>query len=117
MTSLINIKSDMRKRINDRLYTSRLCIEHLGIANPGPSDIRKWKESWDNPYTMAVKNISKARKVLKEQEVPPLLYDIRYNNWDWHGEPDDWAGEGSHRIIYFYNEEDLIIFKMMYDNS
>lgn len=125
MTSLINIKSEMRERINQRLYTTKLCIEHLGVANPGPAEIRKFKDGWDKKYTVQFSGpITKVQKILKEQEVPPLLYDIRnsMNGWDWAGEtdgsPDWWADTyGHNKCIVFYEEEDYILFKLLYKNS
>src|SRR6056300_609470 len=111
MTSLINIPSNMRQRINERLYTTQLCIKHLGTANPGPADIRNWKESWNTKFQIAISSVHKAQKVLKEQEIPPLLYDIRSNNWDW-------AGDGQEgRSVLFYEEEDYILFKLLHKNS
>lgn len=114
----------MRKRINDRLYTTRLCIEHLGTANPGPADIRNWKESWSMKYTVPISgHITSAQKVLKEQEIPPLLYDIRSNNWDWGGgdfsnNAPSWYGQDeSNRFVVFYIEEDYILFKLLYKNA
>lgn len=123
MTSLINIPDHMRQRINDRLYTAQLCIEHIGMANPGPSDIRKFKEGWKLDYTMPITNITNAQKVLKEQGCPPLLYDIRTNNWDWNGPggmPEWWGdtyGPDVNRYIVFYEEEDYILFKLLYKNT
>ena len=123
MTSLINIPSDMRRRINERLYTTQLCIEHTGMPNPGPAEIRKFKESWDGKYCVPIKSITHAQKILKEQEVPPLLYDIRTNNWDWAGtdvEQDWWAdtyGGTTNRYVTFFAEEDYVLFKLLYKNS
>ncbi len=119
MTSLINIPSEMRKRINDRLYTTKLCIKHCGMANPGPADIRKFKESWKRQYICAISSISKAQKVLKEQECPPLLYDIRTTNWNW-SEPEhmpEWNDLETRRYIMFFEEEDYILFKLLYNNA
>lgn len=111
MTSLINIQSDMRKRINQRLYTTQLCIKHLGVPNPGPAEIRNFKDSWNHQYRVPIQSITKAQKILKEQEIPPLLYDIRTNNWDW-------AGDGEEgRSVLFYEEEDYILFKLLHKNS
>lgn len=126
MTSLINIPSDMRKRINERLYTTQLCLEHLGKSNPGPADIRNWKESWSTEYSVSISSVSKAQTLLKEQEVPPLLYDIRANRYD---NDDDWAGSDMHadwwqdtygnspRFVVFFREEDYVIFKLLHNNS
>lgn len=113
----------MRKRINERLYTTQLCIEHLGTANPSPADIRNWKESWDTKFQIPINSIHKAQKVLKDQEIPSLLYDIRNAvAWDWAGEtdgsPDWWADTyGTNRYIVFYTEEDYILFKLLYNNA
>ena len=117
----------MRQRINERLYTTQLCIKHLGTANPGPADIRNWKESWNTKFQIAISSVHKAQKVLKEQEIPPLLYDIRSNNWDWAGDDvgeklADWWGTGyspdaPNRYIVFYEEEDYILFKLLYKNT
>ena len=59
------------------------------------------------------KYFSKAQKILKEQECPPLLYDIRTNNWDWNGydEPE------TKRFIVFFEEEDYVLFKLLYNNA
>lgn len=121
MTSLINIPSEMRKRINERLYTTQLCIEHTGMPNPGPAEIRKFKDSWKNDFMIHVNSVSKSQKILKEQEIPPLLYDIRTNNWDWNGGGNslawDFDADQPNRIIVFYREEDYVIFKLLYKNS
>ncbi len=109
----------MRKRINNRLYTTQLCIEHCGMANPGPADIRRFKESWKLDYKCPINSISKAQKILKEQECPPLLYDIRTNNWDWNGAGGmpEWNDIETKRFIVFFEEEDYILFKLLYNNA
>jgi hypothetical protein len=83
----------------------------LGVPNPGPAEIRKFKESWRVDYRVPIQSITKAKELLKQQEIPPLLYDIRTNNWDWAGENE----EG--RYVVFYEEEDYILFKLLHKNS
>ena len=69
--------------------------------------------------TPFINSISKAQKVLKEQECPPLLYDIRTTNWDWNGPGGmpEWNDIETKRFIVFFEEEDFILFKLLYNNA
>ena len=124
MTSLINIPSDMRQRINERLYTTQLCLEHVGIANPSPSDLRKWKETWNTDFSVQISSITKAQEVIKQQDIPTLLYDIRNSHTDFGiegGTPEWWGNAygdaGARRYIVFRLEEDFVLFKLLYKNT
>ncbi len=101
---LINIKSSIRQRINDRLYTSRLCFEYLGTPNPKSHHITQWKRGWDTKYSVVINSRAKARQTLKTADIPNLLYDMRYL-------------EDGTKIAVFFRDEDLVLFKLMYDNT
>ena len=101
---LINIKSDMRRRINERLYTSNMCLEYLGTPNPKSHQIKQWKITWDTKYSVVIDSRKGARETFKNADIPALLYDIRY------------LGEDT-KVVVFFRDEDLVLFKLMYDNT
>lgn len=113
----------MRQRINERLYTTQLCLEHVGIANPSPADLRKWKETWNTAFSVQISSITKAQEVIKQQDIPALLYDIRTNHTDFVIEGGDlyqnnvYGDTGAHRHVVFYLEEDFVLFKLLYKNT
>jgi len=101
---LINIKSSIRQSINNRLYTSRLCFEYLGTPNPKSHHIKQWKNTWDTKYSVVINSRTKARQTLKTADIPTLLYDMRYL-------------EDGTKVAVFFRDEDLVLFKLMYDNT
>jgi hypothetical protein len=48
-----------------------------------------------------------------------LLYDIRTTNWDWNGAGGmpEWNDIETKRFIVFFEEEDYILFKLLYNNA
>jgi len=99
--------TDVRANINERLYTSKLCIEYLGVPNPRPQQIAAWIETWPSENVVSISDRRSARQVLKEQEIPELLYKIGYYH-----NPDNLLVE---KVVRFYRTEDLILFKLMYN--
>lgn len=101
------IRSDIRARINERLYTSRLCIEYLGVPNPSPGQIAAWVETWPAENMVMISNYKRVESLLAEQEIPRLLYHL-----GWHFNTDSGILE---KVVRFYRNEDLVIFKLMYN--
>ena len=101
---LINIRSDIRQNLNNRLYPSKMCLEYLGTSNPKSHHIKQWKNTCETKYSVVINSRTKARQTLKDADIPNLLYDMRYL-------------EDGTKIAVFFRDEDLVLFKLMYDNT
>jgi hypothetical protein len=53
---------------------------------------------------VVINSRTKARQTLKTADIPNLLYDIRYL-------------EDGTKVAVFFRDEDLVLFKLMYDNT
>lgn len=90
-------------------------IEHLGTPNPSALQIHDWKDSWQDKYEVEITSLHKAKQVIREQEIPELLYKFKYGDTETYYE--DAYSRVHQKAIVFFNEEDMVLFKIMYNSD